>query len=164
MAYGPGGFHNVLILWSLLFWVPLIELSAAATLVILSGLIFWFDDTAFNFIRLGVESRVYPSRLATPQWINQKSFQCVIRLSSRRRIRSKMSGKGKNLRGHYPFDLPSDSSQTVSKPKRQGSAAREPRAEAAASAQAAAISKRTRSRARGRQSLTTWTNPLDQNC
>jgi hypothetical protein len=141
MANGPGGYLNVLILFSLLFWLPLIELSAAATLVILSGLIFWFDDTAFNFIRLGVESRVYPSRLATPPWINQKGFLCVIRISSRRRIRSIMSGKGKNLRGQYPFDLPSESSQTVSKPKRQGKEAREPRAEAAASEQAAAISR-----------------------
>ena len=139
MANGPDGPHLFLVLWFLLFWLPLVELSAAATLVILSGLVLWFDGTAFNFIRLGVESRVYPSRLATPQWTNRKSFQRVISISSRRRsFRSLMPGKGKNLRGQFPWEVASEPSQTAPKPRQQEKAVR---VEAAApDQQAAAVS------------------------
>ena len=139
MANGPDGPHLLLVLWFLLFWLPLVELSAAATLVILGGLVLWFDGTAFNFIRLGVESRVYPSRLATPQWTNRKSFQRVIRISSRRRsFRSLMPGKGKNLRGQFPWEVASEPSQTAPKPRQQEKAVR---VEAAApDQQAAAVS------------------------
>ena len=95
--YGPGDSHFLFLLLVVSWW-PLLELSAAATLVILSGLVLWFDGTAYNFIRSGVEFRIYPSRLATPQWANRKTFQSVGRpFSRRRKLRVIMAGTGTSL-------------------------------------------------------------------
>ena len=95
--YGPGDSHFLFLLLVVSWW-PLLELSAAATLVILSGLVLWFDGTAYNFIRSGVEFRIYPSRLATPQWANRKTFQSVGRpFSRRRKLRVIMAGTGRSL-------------------------------------------------------------------
>jgi hypothetical protein len=116
MANGPGEVHLFLILLIVVLWWPLFELSAAVTLVILSGLVLWFDGTAFNFIRLGVEFRGYPSQLATPQWANRKAFQRVRRPFSRRRYRTRVL-MSKNLRGNFPWKTASEPSQAVPNPK-----------------------------------------------
>jgi hypothetical protein len=117
--YGPGDSH-ILFLFLVVSWWPLFELSAAATLVILSGLVLWFDGTAYNFIRSGVEFRIYPSRLATPQWANRKTFQSVGRpFSRRRKLRVAMAGTGRNLRGNFPWDTVAEPSPAKSKGKKQ---------------------------------------------
>ena len=139
--HGPGDLP-FLILFLVVSWRPLLELSAAATLVILSGLVLWFDGTAYNFIRSGVEFRIYPSRLATPQWANRKTFQSVGRpFSRRRKLRVIMAGTGRNLRGNFPWETAAEPSPARSRAKKQPQGGQAAVAESQAAASAAKADK-----------------------